>query len=117
MTIPLDQFVNRLVASTLMTADEFSAFLDALPADKKPQGGEQLARELVQANRLTRYQAEIVAEGEVRGLVFGEYRVLDKLGQGGMGVVLKAEHRRMQRIVAVKVLPAATGKLGNTPGS
>jgi serine/threonine protein kinase len=37
--------------------------------------------------------------------MFGDYVVSDKIGAGGMGVVLKAEHRRMKRTVAVKVLP------------
>ncbi len=32
------------------------------------------------------------------------YRVLALLGQGGMGAVYKAEHRRMERIVALKVI-------------
>jgi formylglycine-generating enzyme required for sulfatase activity len=41
---------------------------------------------------------------------FGEYRLLSKLGQGGMGVVWKAEHQRMKRLVAIKMLPPATMK-------
>jgi len=44
--------------------------------------------------------------GQTKGLVFGEYTVLDKIGAGSMVEVLKARHRRMKRIVAVKVLPA-----------
>src|SRR4051812_23538015 len=32
------------------------------------------------------------------------YRVLGLVGQGGMGAVYKAEHRRMQRLVALKVI-------------
>ena len=38
-------------------------------------------------------------------MVFGYYTVFDKIGQGGMGVVLKARHQRLDRIVAIKVLP------------
>jgi serine/threonine protein kinase len=35
----------------------------------------------------------------------GEYRIVSKIGAGGMGQVYKAEHQRMRRIVALKVLP------------
>lgn len=40
----------------------------------------------------------------------GSYTVLDKLGQGGMGMVLKAEHRMMMRLVAIKVLSPSVTK-------
>src|ERR1051325_11351463 len=36
---------------------------------------------------------------------FGEYTVQEKIGAGGMGQVFKAVHRRMERTVALKLLP------------
>lgn len=40
------------------------------------------------------------------GTVLGNYILEDRIGQGGMGEVFKARHRRMDRVVAIKVLSA-----------
>ncbi len=105
MTLSLPQFVDALSASGLMTADELSAFRARLPEAASGSDAEALARELVRQGKLTSFQVNAVYQGKTRGLVFGEYMVLDKLGAGGMGRVFRARHRRMDRIVALKVLP------------
>jgi serine/threonine protein kinase len=110
MAVTLEQFVQTLTKTGLMRADE----IDAIRTQHPTLDANGLATELIKASKLTRYQADLLGRGEERGLVLGEYIVVDRIGAGGMGEVLKAWHRRMDRFAAIKIM---SRQLLDSPGA
>jgi serine/threonine protein kinase len=107
MAVPLAQFLKQLEDSGIIADNTLKDFI---PPKANPLNAEELARDLVRQKMLTKYQAEEVYRGKGKSLVLGNYLLLEKIGSGGMGQVFKARHRRMDRLVAVKLLPAAMTK-------
>ncbi len=102
MAVALEQFVQQLADSGILAGESLREFL---PPNAAPKNAEELARELVRQRKLTKFQATQLWQGKGKSLVLGNYVLMDKIGQGGMGAVYKAEHRRMKRLVAIKMLP------------
>src|SRR6516165_7619055 len=67
-------------------------------------GTGEVAKELLERGSLTRFQTEQLFQGEAKKLILGQYILMEPLGEGGMGMVYKAKHQRMKRIVALKVI-------------
>jgi len=81
-------------------------------SDPATTGG-QFGRYLVAQNLLTDWQCRKLLEGKLRSFFLGKYKLLRPIGAGGMSHVYLAEHTRMHRQVAIKIL---SGKLTKQPG-
>ncbi len=104
-----DELTDVILKSGVIEEGRLRAYVKKLaegesgmPADPNKLGGL-----MVRDGILTYFQAEQLLQGKWKRFFIGKYKVLERLGVGGMGQVFLCEHKLMKRKVAVKVLPAA----------
>jgi len=105
-----EEFAAKLGDTGLLLDEEIQSAMDTLSGGTSIVDGQRLAKQLVRDGKLTTYQAAAVLEARGNELRVGNYDLLEKLGAGAMGTVYKARHRRMKRIVALKVLSRSLAK-------
>jgi response regulator RpfG family c-di-GMP phosphodiesterase len=95
----------QLLAASVVVTEDWLSLPDTVQDEIDEAAGEDATlAKLVENGLVTPYQAERVSGGNAFGLVLGNYRVLDRLSIGGMGVVFKGEHVHMRRPVAIKAM-------------
>ena len=92
--------LHELTAAGLLSSDAVTRFSTEIES-----GADALLDKLLAENVITQWQAGKFRAGQASDIFLGEYLVLRELGRGGMGTVLLARHLRMDREVAIKVLP------------
>jgi serine/threonine protein kinase len=95
------EFLERLAQTGILEETQ----LQPLRKSTTGQSSRELASRLIQSGVLSEFQADLLCAPNATPLLLGDYLLVDRLGKGGMGLVYRAWHRRMQRDVAVKVLP------------
>src|SRR4051812_24411636 len=93
--------LERVQAAQLLAPGQLDlAQMDALEV----KSARDLADKLVRRKFLTHFQVDQVLEGYAHELALGPYRLIDLIGEGGMGTVFKARDTRLNRLVALKMI-------------
>src|SRR6516162_554583 len=106
MELTVQNVYGLLIRSKLLSLEEARAMYTRWQDDAKDAAGNlsRFANWMVQQHYLTQYQAYLLVRGHADGFFLNEYKILDRLGQGRMAGVYKAQHQ-LGQIVAIKVLP------------
>jgi serine/threonine protein kinase len=110
MSVPtsVEELIQLIRKSGMIEEQKLSSYLQrrelthGLPSDVRV-----FADELVRDGLVTYFQSEQFLLGKWRGFTIGKFKLLERIGVGGMGQVFLCEHMFMKKRLAMKVLPPA----------
>ncbi|MEZ6140816.1 MAG: protein kinase [Zavarzinella sp.] len=104
----IEDLLGLIRKSGMIDESRLSLYLSQLQSlGQLPNDVRKLAGAMVRDGLLTYFQAEQFLLGKWRGFTIGKYKLMERIGFGGMGQVFLCEHMYMRRRVAIKVLPPA----------
>jgi serine/threonine-protein kinase len=99
----VDEYLSALEKSKLLAAEQLAQAQNLAGTSSDAAA---FARTLARENLVSRWQAgTLLALGPRAQLRLGKYKLIERLGKGGMGTVFLAEHVTMNRRVALKIVP------------
>src|SRR5262245_3838172 len=102
-----DELLDLIRKSELIAPQRLDAFLKQITSSAGTLTPRELTAQFVSVGLITQFQAEQFLQGKWRGFTIGKYKVLERIGSGGMGTVYLCGHMVVGRKVAVKVLPSS----------
>jgi len=103
VSVDCEQFLSKLSEVGILSQAELDSVCEHRPEQSEMPDPRALAAQLVKEGKLTQYQATALLRGEPE-LLIDKYLIVDLIDVGGMGMVFKAIHRSMDRVVAVKII-------------
>jgi len=108
-----DDFVSSTIDHHLENCERCNHDLLTIESEETSTGGSKLENAIVadaiQSAKQSGFSDAIFEtislDGTYPPSIIGPYRLLQSIGRGGMGRVYKAEHTKLQKTVAVKLLP------------
>jgi eukaryotic-like serine/threonine-protein kinase len=104
----VEEFAQLVRQSGMVDERKLAEYLARRESSRDlPTSLRQFADEMIRDGILTKFQAEQFLQGRWSGFVIGKYKLLERVGVGGMAQVFLCEHVHLRRRFAMKVLPPA----------
>lgn len=107
LKLTADSFLTGVKQSGLSDAESIDTLVKTLRGEGIDiSNSAAIADAMISRGIITPWQSEKLLQGKFKGFILGRYKLLNLLGKGEMSSIYLAEHTRMKRRCAIKVLPA-----------